>query len=92
MKFSDCVIVTKGSCVFFGASFLTYQTVISQWSNTADDLSKLQWSMVIIGSLGSGVLAFSAWLSSAFSNYLKGDSGGTASQQPNQTKAEETKV
>ena len=69
MKFEDAVVYAKLICVFAGTSLLTLQTGLGQWSNEPTNPSAVQWVMIIGGSLGAGITATGAFLSSTFGNY-----------------------
>ena len=72
MKFNleTFVVGAKLVCVFAGTSLLTLQTGLGQWVHTENDPTIVQWVMVIGGSLGTGLTATGAFLSSAFGNYM----------------------
>ena len=70
MKLQDVVVYSKLFCVCVGTSLLTLQTGLGQWSNANDTPSKVQWVMIIGGSIGTGLTATGAFLSNAFGDYL----------------------
>ena len=70
MKLEDVVLYAKLTCVFAGTSLLTLQTGLGQWSNVDTTPSKVQWVMILGGSLGTGLTATGAFLSDAFAKYL----------------------
>jgi hypothetical protein len=77
MKFDDIIISAKLFCVFAGTSLLALQTGLGQWSNSEDTPSKVQWTMILGGSLGTGFIATGAFLSNAFGNYTQNRTSGS---------------
>ena len=75
MKIETIVVGAKLFCIFAGTSLLTLQTALGQWSNSEITPSKVQWVMIIGGSLGTGLTSTGAFLSSAFGNYINNRSG-----------------
>jgi len=70
MKLEDKVVYAKLFCIFAGTSLLTLQTGLGQWSNAEETPSKVQWVMILGGSIGTGLGATGAFLSDAFGKYL----------------------
>ena len=69
MKLETFVVICKLLCVLAGTSLLTLQTGVSQW-NSSTPPTTVQWVIVIAGSLGAGMTATGAFLSSSFGNYM----------------------
>ena len=75
MKLETIVVSAKLFCVFTGTALLTLQTGLGQWSNSDITPSKVQWVMILGGSIGTGLTATGAFLSNAFGNYINSQSG-----------------
>ena len=71
-KLETAVVIAKLICVFAGTSLLTLQTGLGQWAHDTAPPSNVQWVMVVGGSIGTGLTAAGAFLSSAFGNYMNG--------------------
>jgi hypothetical protein len=72
MKQDTVIIGLKGFCLIGGATLAALNVGLSQWSNEPVTPSLIQWIMIISGSISAGLLAASAFLSSAWNNYIKG--------------------
>jgi len=84
-KLETAVVIAKLLCVFSGTSLLTLQTGLGQWAHDTTPPSNVQWVMVVGGSLGTGLTAAGAFLSSAFGNYMSGiNFNGTGPISPSQ--------
>jgi len=70
MKLETFIVIVKLFCVFAGTGLLTLQTGLGQWSSSDKSPTTIQWVMVVGGSLGTGLTAAGAFLSSAFGNYM----------------------
>lgn len=70
MKLETFVVIVKLFCVFAGTGLLTLQTGLGILSQSDKSLTTIQWVMVVGGSLGTGLTAAGAFLSSAFGNYM----------------------
>lgn len=79
MKLENVIVYSKLFCVFAGTSLLTLQTGLGQWSNIDDTPSKIQWVMILGGSIGAGITATGAFLSDTFGKYLAARSDGSGS-------------
>ena len=79
MKLEDAVVYAKLTCIFAGTSLLSLQASLGQWSNVDDTPSKIQWVMILGGSIGTGLTATGAFLSDAFGKYLamRGEPSGS---------------
>jgi hypothetical protein len=72
IKLETIVVGAKLICVFAGTGLLTLQTGLGQWAKEDKPPTNVQWVMVIGGSIGTGLTAAGAFLSSAFGNYMNG--------------------
>lgn len=75
MKLETAIVVAKGVCVSGSATLLALSSGLSQWSNETANPSTIQWIMILGGSVGAGLSAMGAFLSSSFGNYLKSRNG-----------------
>lgn len=88
------VVVTKVFCAFTGPALLGYSVSVGQWANAPDSPSALEWSMIIGGSLGTGIMGLGSFMSSAFGKWVQSrssiditnGSGGMAPPVPLATK------
>lgn len=91
MRLETAVIVTKGFVVTGAAFTLSLAGSLSQWSNTNDDISLVQWIIIAATSLGAGLTALGGFLSSAFGKYMTARSengNGTAKSNETSTKSQ----
>ena len=82
MKFETFIVYAKLFCVMFGTSMITLQSSLGQWSNAEGSPSKVQWIMILGGSVGTGLTATGAFLSNAFGEYIKTRNGNGGNGQP----------
>jgi hypothetical protein len=71
MNADSVIVYAKLFCIFGGTSLLCLQTGLSQWSNETATPSKVQWIMILGGSLGAGLMATGGFLSNDYGNYRK---------------------
>ena len=80
MKNLDVAILfTKGLCIVGSTILLSLSTSLGQWGNSETTPSKVEWCIILGGSIGAGLTSLHAFLSTSFSNYMK---NGAAPPEP----------
>lgn len=82
MKLQDAVAWAKLGSLVVGTSLTTLQVGLGQWSNDASMPSYIQWTMIIGGSIGTGLLAGYGAMSGSFPNYVGRTTNGIGAAPP----------
>lgn len=75
MKLESFIIHVKMLCVFGGTALLALSSGLGQWANSGSKPSAIEWTMIIGGSVGAGLVALGGFLSNAFGDYMKQRNG-----------------
>ncbi len=69
MKPTTTVMVVKGICLVGSAMAMSFAGALGQWANEATGPSVLQWVIIGVTTVGAGLSAYAAFLSTAYADW-----------------------
>ena len=71
MKQETFILVTKCAAYVVGGFCVNAVTSLSQWTNSGQTPSKLEWAVIILGAGGSALISYVTFTSTALADYQR---------------------